>query len=93
MFHSCQEYRKREYKHLSLITLNNKHFWPKQCESISMKTLTGLKLQMFNSANLSTSMVVISDVAKQTLHVMTTAESLLHTESLMSKAKVTFLYV
>ena len=58
-----------------------------------MKTSMELKLQMFSSANLSTSMVVISHVTKQTLHVMTTAESLLHTESSMSKAKVTFLYV
>ena len=32
-----------EYKCLSLIILNNKHFWPRQCESISAKTLMGLK--------------------------------------------------
>ena len=29
------------YKHLSWITLNNEHFWPKQCESIIAKTLMG----------------------------------------------------
>ena len=46
-----------EYKHLSLIILNNKHFWPKQCASISMKTSMGLKSWQFSPANLSTSTV------------------------------------
>ena len=47
-----------EYKHLSLIVLNNEHLWPKQCESISMKTLMALKSWVFISANLSPSTVV-----------------------------------
>ena len=41
-----------EYKHLSLIVLNNEHLWPKQCESISMKTSMALKPWAFISANL-----------------------------------------
>ena len=46
-----------EYKHLSLITLNNEHFWPTQHKSISVKTLMGLKPWMFSPANLSMSTV------------------------------------
>ena len=38
--------------------LDNKHFWPRQWESISMKTSMGLKQQMFSPANLSTSTVI-----------------------------------
>ena len=48
----------REYKRLSLLILNNKHFWPRQCENISAKTSMGLKMQTFSPANLSPSMVV-----------------------------------
>ena len=45
-FHSFQEYRKvfREFKHFSLIVLNNEHLWPRDHESISMKTSMALKL-------------------------------------------------
>ena len=32
-----------EYKCLSLIVLNNEHLWPRQHESISLKTLMVLK--------------------------------------------------
>ena len=42
-----------EYKCLSLIVLNNEHLWPRQPESISVKTLMALKLQIFSLANLS----------------------------------------
>ena len=47
----------REYKCLSLIILNNKHFWPRQCESISAKTSVGLKTRTFSPVNLFPSMV------------------------------------
>ena len=46
-----------EYKHLSLIILNIKHLWPRQCKSISAKTSMGLKPWMFSPANLSLSKV------------------------------------
>ena len=46
-------------KYLCLIILNNKHFWPRQRESISTKTSMGLKPQTFSPANLSTSMLSI----------------------------------
>ena len=36
------------------------HFWPRQRESISMKTSMGLKLRIFNATNLSTSMVSLT---------------------------------
>ena len=36
-----------EYNHLSLIILNNEHFWSKQCKSISVKASMGLQPQMF----------------------------------------------
>ena len=48
----------REYKCLSLIVLNNEHLWPRQCESISVKTSMALKLQIFSLANLSPSTVL-----------------------------------
>ena len=32
-----------EYKHLSWITLNNKHFWLRQYESVTAETLMGVK--------------------------------------------------
>ena len=44
-------------KRFSLIILNDEHFWPRQCESISAKILMGLELWTFKPANLSTSMV------------------------------------
>ena len=37
-----------EYKHLSLIILNNEHFWSKQCKSISVKASMGLQPQIFS---------------------------------------------
>ena len=46
-----------EYKHLSLIILNNEYLWPRQCKNISVKTLMALKPQIFSPANLSLSMV------------------------------------
>ena len=46
-----------EYKHLSLIELNNEYLWPRQCESASMKTLMALKLQIFSPGNLFPYMV------------------------------------
>ena len=46
-----------EYKCLSLIILNNEHFWSRQHKSIPAKTLVGLKLWTFSSANLSMSTV------------------------------------
>ena len=52
LFHEC--------KRLSLIILNNKHFWPRECESTSMKASIGLKLRIFSPANLSMSIVAIS---------------------------------
>ena len=48
-----------EYKCLSVIVLNNEHLWPRECESISLKTSMALKLQIFSPANLSPSMVHI----------------------------------
>ena len=30
-------------KHLPLIVLNNEHLWPRECESISVKTSMALK--------------------------------------------------
>ena len=60
-FYGFQEYRKsfsvNINKYLSLIVLNNKHLWPRQRESISVKTLMALKLQIFSPANLSLSTV------------------------------------
>ena len=47
----------REYKHHSLIVLNNEHLWPRQCKNISVKTLIALKPQIFSPANLSPSTV------------------------------------
>ena len=44
-----------EYKHLSLIVL---HLWPKQHESISVKTSMVLKLWIFSLVNPSLSMVL-----------------------------------
>ena len=52
----------REYKCLSLIILNDKHFWPRQRESISAKTSVGLKPWIFSPANLSTSTVICSEI-------------------------------
>ena len=46
-----------EYKCLTLIILNNKHFWPRQHESISVKTSMGLKTPTFSPANLFPSTV------------------------------------
>ena len=46
-----------EYKHLSLIILNNEYLWQRQRESISMKSLIGVKQQTFSPANLSLSTV------------------------------------
>ena len=43
----------RKYKCLSLIVLNNEQIWPRQHESISVKTLMVLKPQIFSPANLS----------------------------------------
>ena len=60
IFHGFQEYCEsyfREDKCLSLIILNNKHFWPRKRESISATTSMGLKLQTFSPANLSMSTV------------------------------------
>ena len=51
-----------EYKHFSLIVLNNVHLWPRQHESISMKILMALQLWMFNPANLSPSKVRIQNL-------------------------------
>ena len=48
----------REYKCLTLIIVNNKHFWPRQRESISAKTSVRLKTWTFSPANLSPSMVI-----------------------------------
>ena len=42
----------REYKHLSLIALHNEHLWPRQRESISVKTLMVLKPRIYSPANL-----------------------------------------
>ena len=42
----------REYKHLSVIILNNKHFWPRKCNSISTTTSMGLKPPIFSLVNL-----------------------------------------
>ena len=46
-----------EYKDLSIILLDNKHLWPRQCESISVKTLMAMKPQIFSPVNLSLSTV------------------------------------
>ena len=46
-----------EYKCFSLIVLNNEHLWPRQCKSISVKTLMALKPRIFSLVNLSPSMV------------------------------------
>ena len=46
-----------EYKHFSLIVLNNEHLWPRQCGNISMKTLMMLNLWIFSPANLSLSTI------------------------------------
>ena len=51
----------REYKCIqffSLIVLNNEHLWPRQRESISVKTSMALKLQIFSPVNLSPSTIV-----------------------------------
>ena len=50
-----------EYKHVSLIILNNKHFWLRQHESIFAKTSMRLKLQVLRLAKLSTSTVIELD--------------------------------
>ena len=61
-FHGFQEYRENSPMSISasLIILDNKHFWPRQRESISTKTTMGLKQQTFSPANLSTSIVIVS---------------------------------
>ena len=46
-----------KYKHLPLIILNNKHFWLRQCKSISAQTSVGLKPWTFSPVNLSMSTV------------------------------------
>ena len=46
-----------EYKRLSLIVLNNENLCPRQCKSISMKTLMTLKLRILSQAYLSLSTV------------------------------------
>ena len=48
-----------EYKCLSVIVLNNQHLWPRECESISLKTSMALKLQIFSPANLSPSKLCV----------------------------------
>ena len=48
-----------EYKHLTLFTLNNEHFWPRKHESISMKTSIEVKSRTFSLANFSTFTVVL----------------------------------
>ena len=48
-----------EYNHLSLIILNNKHFWPRQHKSVSIKISTQFKLRKFSPVNLYTSMVYL----------------------------------
>ena len=57
VFKSILQKFSREFKCLSLIILNNKHFWPRQYENISAKTSMGLKKQTFSPVNLSPSMV------------------------------------
>ena len=47
----------RKYKCLSLTVLNNEYLWPRQCKTISVKTLMALKLEIFSPANLSLSTV------------------------------------
>ena len=62
-----------EFKHLSLIILNNKHFWPRQCKSISTNTLMGLKPQTYSPVNL-----FLSTVHTQTqihTYIQTSAET------------------
>ena len=54
-----------EYNRLSLTVLNNEHLWPRQCESISVKTSTALQPQMFSPANLSLSTVEFPRTADQ----------------------------
>ena len=46
-------------KCLSLIVLNNEYLWPRQHESISMKSLMALKPRLFSPTNLSPPMVVL----------------------------------
>ena len=41
--------------------VSNKHFWPRQRESISAKTSVGLKLQTFSPANFSMSTVCLNN--------------------------------
>ena len=48
-----------EYKCLSLIILNKKHFWPRQHKCISMNTSMELKPRTYSPANLSLSTVVV----------------------------------
>ena len=57
-----------ENKHFSLIILNNKHLWPRQCKTIYAKTSMLLKLWMFSSADLSTSMVEQSNYFNDIKH-------------------------
>ena len=62
-FSRCSEVQRKfchEYKHISLIIQNNEHLWPRQRESISVKTLMGLKRRAFSPANLSPSTVSLS---------------------------------
>ena len=56
IFHGFQEYHESFSVNIST-SLNNRHFWPRKCKRISMKTSVGLKPWTFSSANLSTSMV------------------------------------
>ena len=58
IFHSFH-YRKSFSVNISLFSfvLNNEHLWPRQCESISMKTSMALKPRIFSPANLSPSTV------------------------------------
>ena len=56
-----------EYKCLSIIVLNNKHFSPGQRENISAKTSIGLKTRMFSPANLSPSMILLTAVVTEIL--------------------------
>ena len=56
IFHGFQEYHESFSVNIST-SLNNRHFWPKKCKNISMKTSVVLKPWTFSSVNLSTSTV------------------------------------
>ena len=58
-----------EYMCCSLIVLNNEYLWPRQRESISVKTLIALKPQIFSPANLSPSTVNYTCVIHAHLHI------------------------